>query len=35
MSSDDISPINDLEDSNATDFFDEPQDQEVISALLR
>ena len=35
MSSDDISPTNDLEDSNATDFFDEPQNQEVISTSLR
>ena len=34
ISSDDIYPTNDLEDSNATDFFDEPQNQEVISALL-
>ena len=34
MSSDGISPNIDLEDSNPTDSFDEPQNQEIVSALL-
>ena len=34
MTSDDISPNNDLEFSNPTDSFDEPQNQEVVSTLL-
>ena len=34
MTSDDISPKNDLEDSNPTDAFNEPQNQEVVSVLL-
>ena len=34
LTGDDISPNNDLEDSSSTDFFDEPQNQEVVSVLL-
>ena len=34
MTSDDISPKNDLEDSNPTDSFNEPRNQEVVSVLL-
>ena len=34
MTSDDISPKNDLEDSHPTDLFNEPQNQEVVSVLL-
>ena len=33
MRSDDISPKNDLEDSNPTDSFHEPQNQNIVSAL--
>ena len=34
MAIDNISPNNDLEESDPTDSFDEPQNQEVVSALL-
>ena len=35
MASDGISPNIDLQDSNPADSFDEPQNQEVVSVLLR
>ena len=34
MTSEDISPKNDLEDNNLTDSFDEPQNQELVPVLL-
>ena len=34
LTSEDISPKNDLEDSNLTDSFDEPQNQELVPVLL-